>query len=49
MWVYWKERCNYCVNRKDCKYKEKVLELMDILDDDKKDFCLKNHVYGTLD
>jgi hypothetical protein len=49
MWVYWKERCNYCVNREECKYKEKVLELMDILDDDEKDFCLKNHIYGTLD
>ena len=30
MWIYWKERCNYCVNRENCKYKEKVLELMDI-------------------
>jgi hypothetical protein len=49
MWVYWKERCNYCVNREECKHKEKVLELMDILDDDEKDFCLKNHIYGTLD
>ena len=34
MQVDWKERCNYCINREECKYKEKVLELMDILDDD---------------
>lgn len=23
-WIYWPEQCVYCINRKDCNYKEKV-------------------------
>lgn len=29
LWVYYKEQCKYCSNRKGCKYKEKVKKYID--------------------
>ena len=41
-WIYFKDRCDYCLNKGDCKYPEKVkkyIEELDSLDD--------RGIYGT--
>ena len=42
-WIYWPEQCDYCINRNDCQYKDKVKEYIHQL-------TLVNDrgIYGTL-
>ena len=41
-WIYWKEQCEYCTNRKVCDYRENVKEYT------KKLEAIEAKVYGSL-
>lgn len=41
-WIYWKEQCDFCLNRENCEYKEKVKQYMQ-----KIDSLDSKGIYGT--
>ena len=46
MWIYWKERCDYCTHELVCSFKEQAKKMIEELDKVEKSY---NGVYGTLD
>lgn len=40
--IYWKEQCDFCLNRENCEYKEKVKQHMQ-----KIDSLDSKGIYGT--
>ena len=45
MWIYWREECSYCINRKNCQYKDKMIEFKNKLHNLEKE---TKGIYGSL-